>query len=280
MTAFLNEWVTRDKEHCFAIVDKQSSVAPLQAFSASNGKEASPLLSGLGFSGDVEEGPWLLSVSPSFLAWWVTGNHATCGIMVTASCSAATVKTHFASLFQANLAGESVLFPFYRPEYIGPMLAKFDEMTLNIFLGPAQAMIVKNPEWIRVTSTSSHKMDIIERHSPWWKIEGAHLSSESSVPVVAHNIELWLWQHYPKTLVSMMTDDHNINQSLHQALLQHPDHLITYRALYTAITVIFGNAIWRHNDVQNIVSEYEDDDVILALTQSLPLIEERVKWVI
>jgi len=280
MTAFLDEWVTIDKEHCFAIVDKQSSIAPLQAFSVSNGEEASPLLSDVGFSGGVEEGPWFLPVNPSFLAWWVADNHATCGIMVTSSCSAATVKAHFASLFQASLAGESVLFPFYLPEYINPMLTKFDELTLNTFLGPTQTMIVKTTDWMCVASTSTHKMNTIERHSPWWKIESPHLSSDISLPIVAHNIELWLWQHYPESLSSMMTRDQNINQSLHQSLSLQPDRPITYRALYAAITMIFGNTIWRHDDVQNIVSGYEDDDVILALTQSFPMIKERVKWAI
>ncbi|RJX68713.1 DUF4123 domain-containing protein, partial [Vibrio sinensis] len=120
---YVYDWAqqqTQQNKSLFAIVDPHSEWAPHHQFAELKGEHGGPLLSSKQLT-NADDGPWFLPMNAEFLQWWSEEQHAQSGIVI-ATQTPDKMREHFASLFQAILLGESVFFPFYRPDYLGPML--------------------------------------------------------------------------------------------------------------------------------------------------------------
>ncbi len=267
----LYEWLERQslaQASLFAIVDPHSSHVPHQVFCQLDGQDGGPLLSPHQLI-NAEDGPWWLPVNAAFLQWWQEESHAQSGILV-ATLQPDKARAHFASVFQAILEGEQVFFPFYRPEYLAPMLSKMSTEEVNRLLVGNTLMILSHNQW------QSYDSEVISnqglQQSPWWVIKEHHVDLVPNLPLLANNIESWLWQHYPQLMLKRI----DTGQPDFQLLFQHYFHglddsmPLTSRLVRAALNTTIGD-----NMPESLIPT-EDDELLFALKQTFTQIPEEV----
>ena len=184
----------------FAIVDPQSVHQPHVVFYQCGGENGGPLMS-LDVLTNPEDGPWLLPVNEPFLAWWQEGDHAESGILVSTDSNQNDLRTHFASLFQASLLGETVFFSLYKPDYIGEMLPRLLAEEMTQLLRNHRLLIRYAEQWQSWQSDGPITQPLQPVvNTPWWIIKEHHLDNTPNVPLLSRNVESWLWQNQPQLM--------------------------------------------------------------------------------
>lgn len=193
-------WIEQQKGRTlYAIVDPLSIHQPHVVFCQCDGQDGTPLLSPRELT-NAPDGPWLLPVNQAFLQWWQQGEHAQSGILIATDLSHDECRAHFASLFQAALLGEVIFFPFYKPSFIAPMLPRLQPEEQIALLDGHALLLHDTTQWQSLSTDKAHVPR--EKNSPWWIIKEHHLDSTPNLPLLASNIESWLWQHQPSLMQS------------------------------------------------------------------------------
>ncbi|RJX68614.1 DUF4123 domain-containing protein, partial [Vibrio sinensis] len=190
--------------------------------------------------------------------------HAQSGIVI-ATQTPDKMREHFASLFQAILLGESVFFPFYRPDYLGPMLPRLNSEELNLMLAGGSLLLRGVDGW-----KNYHSKDVNVRplkSSPWWVIKEHHISDVPNIALLTSNVESWLWQHQPALMLTKIENNHPHFQTEFQRLFLDLDDAqpLIMRVVMAAIIFVYGEEPLNHSDIQEALDKTQNDELLFAL---------------
>ncbi|SHO55573.1 DUF4123 domain-containing protein [Vibrio quintilis] len=106
---------------------------------------------------------------------------------------------HLQSLLMAALDGEEVLFRFYDPQVILPMLVTMSPGEVDLLLGNLNGITGWHEQQL-VSYTRSHTTDFALRTETWWKIQPHHLKPVYKPEVHARSLERYWWEKIPATM--------------------------------------------------------------------------------
>lgn len=269
-----HEWLEHQAEQAiYAIVDPHSEHAPHHAFFQCGGENGGPLLSAQQLT-NPEDGPWLLPANREFLQWWAQEQHAQSGILIAAPAAELNhVRAHFSSLFQAILLGELIFFPFYRPNYLGPMLPRLYPEERTALLAGYAALLYCNHEWQHYPSTI--RTTSPTQNTPWWVIQEHHLDNTPNLPLLASNVESWLWQHQPALMqVRIETNQDDFKaQFEHQFLTLDSDTMTLTSQVVTATVLTILGSISVSPELSEAITDTQDDELLFALKHTFSLLQ-------
>jgi hypothetical protein len=206
----------------YALIDPLADNKPLvHWYQYADNTDAWPLYAGTEFSGDVLSGPWLLPLNacPSWLDWWQIQEleHKATGVLIASEYPPEQQVKHWRSLLTAGLDGEEVLFRYYDPRVLGPMLYTFTEDETRRFLGPTNEILVwHHNDW--VVASPYPEPDVTEHHESWWRMQEPHFVGQpGSKAVTLFNIEQWLWRNANEPTTQLYEQQGPISESLDQA---------------------------------------------------------------
>jgi len=211
----------------YALIDPLADNKPLiHWYQHAEKTDAWPLYAGTEFSDDILSGPWLLPLKscPSWLDWWQTQEHENhaAGVLIASEHPAEQLVKHWSSLLIAGLDGEEVLFRYYDPRVLGPMLYTFSNDETRQFLGPASELVVwHNNDWL--ISSPYPEPDLAEHTEPWWRMKAAHFVGQPGEKAILINaLDDWLWQNKRELMTRWLQH----NDDVCNALSLHYDMLI------------------------------------------------------
>ncbi len=163
--------------------------------------DATPLFEGKAYEDVMPLSPWLIPISSLTELDSETLNK---GMVLTSDAGMNAVLAHLRSLLIAGLEGDEVLFRFYDPLVIMPMLAVMSEVDKHALLGHvtswSNAEILENGEFVITTYSTLPKSDFVVNNEPWWVIKEEHLKEMQDIPKLAHHIERRLWEVLPQVM--------------------------------------------------------------------------------
>lgn len=162
---------------------------------------AMPLFNGKAYEDVMPLSPWLIPVS-SLIG--LDGHTLNKGMMLTSGAEINEVLAHLRSVLTAGLEGEEVLFRFYDPQVIMPMLALMSETDKHALLGNLTSWsgveVSENGD-LSITSYSTQpQSNFLVNEAPWWVIKEEHLKETQNIPQLAHHIERRLWEALPQVI--------------------------------------------------------------------------------
>lgn len=161
--------------------------------------------------------PWLVATSSITKK---EPNVLRSGIIITTQVPSRELIAHLRSLVWASLAGDEVLFRFYDPVVISPMLTLMDERERQCFLGNSDSWSLWDGDTQQLYSNISTQEFSLQK-SPWWKIKEAHLTANEDVASFAANIERRLWATLPQAMNIFPQPKQFIENALHQFKTTH-----------------------------------------------------------
>ncbi len=260
----ITEWVTlqlRQGWKVYMIVAPEHEQQPLISYASSTNGEASPLLNDDQFENAHQYGPWLLPVTLNDITW--LANASDSGIVVATEMPLTVTRQHFAALFEAGFGGEIVLFPFYRPDFIAPMLQKMSEDELSTLLNRHNLGFCYLGQWVHY-SDSCQAEPHTPQTSPWWQIQPHHLDTTENLPLITANLKSWLWQQFPEAMDHHLKQGREIN-SLISPYLAAVEHSLTCRVMRAAMVAINGAEALQAPDTVSLLEEYQNEEVLCGL---------------
>lgn len=184
----------------YALIDPLADNKPLEYwYRQADQTDAWPLYAGTEFKDEVLCGPWLLPLAqlPGWQAWWQkqeAAGYAT-GMLIASEHMPGKLVQHWQSLLLAGLDGEEVIFRYYDPRILGPMLYTFTEEETRRFLGPTNELLVwHNNDWLMVSPYP--EPDLTEHAEPWWRMQDGHFVGQpGEKEITLFNLEQWLWRN-------------------------------------------------------------------------------------
>lgn len=254
----------------YALIDPLADNQPLHYwYRHASDTQAWPLYGGTEFTDAILHGPWLLPLAqlPNWLTWWQEqeGAGQAQGVLIASPYPVEQLVRHWQSLLIAGLDGEEVLFRYYDPRVLAPMLATYTETEICQFLGPTTSLLIwEQADW-RAYSPYP-KADLTEHTEPWWRMRPAHFVGQpGEKETCLTNIEQWLWQQ----AAELTTQQYEKFGDIRHVLDAHYDELskqaISDLWLPSVLTLyLFGFRDWCPG-IQNVVAlppEAEQTDVM------------------
>lgn len=174
-----------------------------------------PLFYGESFKQVMPYSPWLIPYHSEL-------NHLdndifNQGLALVSHISMWEVMEHLRSLLYAALDGEEVLFRFYDPQVILPMLSTFAHDEVNAFLGNIQQLAGVQDESLKLYRNTS-QLDYQPHSATWWKILPQHLEPLYNVKMHAKAIVHRLWEKLPHQIDKLVEPSAFFEQTLQQAI--------------------------------------------------------------
>lgn len=263
----------------YAIIDPLAENEPLKYwYQHADSTDAWPLYVGTEYGDDLLSGPWLLPLAqlPSWSAWWQEQeeNEQATGFLIASESSPERLVQHWKSLIKAGLDGEEVLFRFYDPRVLGPMLFTFTEDETRRFLGPTNEMLVWHQgEWM--SASPYPEPDMTEHSESWWRMQSRHFVGQPGQEnTVVDNMEYWLWKHYPEQTKQWL----KTNQDLHASLVNHYQNLPTEQIpwLWQPIWLLlhlFGYPNW-WPEIKTVIRPEDTDEQTDVMTKAMDAIKK------
>nr|WP_321272187.1 DUF4123 domain-containing protein [uncultured Tolumonas sp.] len=254
----------------YALIDPLADNQPLHYwYRHASDTEAWPLYGGTEFTDAILHGPWLLPLAQlaDWQTWWQEQERAgqAQGVLIASPYLVEQLVRHWQNLLIAGLDGEEVLFRYYDPRVLAPMLATYTETEICQFLGPTTSLLIWHQADWRVYSPYP-KAALTEHTEPWWRMRPAHFAGQpGEKETCLTNIAQWLWQQVPE----LTTQQYEKFGDIRQALDVHYDELSkkSIPELWlpsVLILYLFGFRDWWPG-IQNVVvlpPEAEQTDVI------------------
>jgi hypothetical protein len=184
----------------YALIDPLADNKPLHYwFRHANDTQAWPLYGGTEFTDAILQGPWLLPLV-QLADWQIEWQKQECegqaqGILMASPYPVEQLVRHWQSLLIAGLDGEAVLFRYYDPRVLAPMLTTYTEIEICQFLGPVTSLLIWNQTDWQVYSPYPNA-DLTEHAEPWWRMKDEHFVGQfGTKETCLTNVEQWLWQH-------------------------------------------------------------------------------------
>ena len=210
----------------YALIDPLADNQPLHYwFRHASDTQAWPLYGGTEFTDDILHGPWLLPLAqlPSGLAWWQEQESAgqAQGVLIASPYPVEQLVRHWQSLLIAGLDGEEVLFRYYDPRVLAPMLATYTETEICQFLGPTTSLLIWDQADWRAYSPYP-KADLTEHTEPWWRMQPAHFVGQpGKKEQLINSLDDWLWQNKSALMMEWL----RTNDSVRLCLSGHYDEV-------------------------------------------------------
>ena len=259
----------------YAIIDPLADNKPLEYwYRHAEPTDAWPLYAGTEFAGDILSGPWLLPLAqlPGWEGWWQeqeTASQAT-GLLLASEHEPVMLLKHWQSLLIAGLDGEEVLFRYYDPRILAPMLYTFTEDETRRFLGPTNELVIwHNDDWLAVSPYP--QPDLTSHTEPWWRMQEPHFVGQpGEKEVTLFNIEQWLWRN-ANELTTELYEQHGVIADLlepqyRQSLLDH------IPALWQPAWMILGLMGYLHwwPELQSLQTEADEQkDLMTKVIQQI-----------
>lgn len=203
----------------YAIIDPLADNKPLEYwYRHAEPTDARPLYAGTEFASDILVGPWLLPLVqlPDWEAWWQEQEAAgqATGLLLASEHESVMLLKHWQSLLLAGLDGEEVLFRYYDPRVLAPMLYTLTEEETRRFLGPTNELLIwHNDDWLAASPYPDP--DLTEHHEPWWRMQDAHFVGQPGGKEIAlFNIEQWLWRNANELTTELYEQQGSISEQL------------------------------------------------------------------
>ncbi len=267
----LLDWKDELPETCqiYAIIDPLAENEPLKYwYQHADSTDAWPLYAGTEYGDDVLSGPWLLPLAqlPSWSSWWQEQeeNEQATGFLLASEVPPERLVQHWKSLMKAGLDGEEVLFRFYDPRVLGPMLFTFTEDETRRFLGPTDEILVWHEgEW--VTASPYPESDMTEHPEPWWRMQEPHFVGQPGKKErLIDALDDFLWQHN-KTLMQQWyqkNDDLKKTISVHISAMYQTDIPELFQPVWLFLQ-LFDYSPWWPSIVKQITQDSSDEQVEL-----------------
>lgn len=268
---WLEEQKTQGKAF-FAIVDPKSPHQPHVHFYHCDGENGGPLMS-LDALTNPEDGPWLLPANEKYIKWWLEDRNSESGIIIASGASQVELRNHFASLFQAVLLGETVFFPFNKPDYIGEMLPRLLPEEITLLLGNHHILVRHNQEWESWQSEGA-PIDAQSKtpQVPWWIIKEHHLDNTPNLQLLGRNIESWLWQYQPQLMqlriennMPRFHDTFLENFSALEAIPGTQEMTLQEKTLCTSVITTHGHDSHQLPLISETITKLKDDELLFGL---------------
>lgn len=177
--------------------------------------DALPLFHGESFKQVMPYSPWLIPIQPELQN--VDSDTFNQGIMLVSHEPMWDVVAHLRSLLYAALDGEEVMFRFYDPKVVVPMLTTFTQDEINAFLGNSQQLTCLQEGQLAVYHNTS-QLDYQLHSETWWKIQPQHLEPLYKVNEHAKAIVSKLWEKLPQKIDALPDPLVFFQEILQQAL--------------------------------------------------------------
>ncbi|WP_261887342.1 DUF4123 domain-containing protein [Vibrio aerogenes] len=121
------------------------------------------------------------------------------GIGLESQADYAGMLAHLRSLLMAAMDGEEVLFRFYDPQVLLPMLATMAQDEVDLLLGNLSCLCgIADKAPIRYHR--SEQAAFTPQSATWWKIQPHHLKPVYKTDVHARSLERYWWEKIPATM--------------------------------------------------------------------------------
>ncbi|EMP4394210.1 DUF4123 domain-containing protein [Vibrio fluvialis] len=178
-----------------------------------------PIFHGDMFANAMPLSPWLVPVDESLAA--VSKDTLQQGLFFTSSADLQDLTDHLRSLLTAGLDGEEVVFRFYDPKVLLPMLTVMDESDLNALFGNIKELTAFCTETDQLQTWSSTRVTPFElQPAPWWRMKEAHLKPLYSTQTHTVILEKRFWEVLPESMEALDQPVEIIKQTLVQAQSQ------------------------------------------------------------
>ncbi|EMN7432301.1 hypothetical protein WB904_004941 [Vibrio parahaemolyticus] len=187
------------------------------------------------------------------------------GVVVATQVSVDVTAAHFASLYEANLAGQIVVNPFYRASFILPMLGRMDDTERHAFLNQHALGGNVEGQWTNYAPTYFDKEVRVSTMSPWWDIKPSHMPLSNNIPLILSNLKAWLWQNFFEEM-EMHVDEGNDIDAMLLPYLYKEDGSLTQRILFAVAFILTDVGVQTSSTfVDTFAVSYKDDDAQYAL---------------
>ncbi len=263
MSTTMKKWVSQHIEQgdsVYFIIDPTFDHNLLSSFASMNG-DARTLLDIHKYPNAAEIGPWLLSIQREHIVW--LSHFVDAGIVIATQHPKKVTLEHFASLYHANLAGHIVVFPYYKPLFIAPMLEKMESGELAYFLNQHHLGVFGDGKW-----TTYHAPEMIKpvksQSEAWWAFKEHHFPQEENLPFLQMNLRIWLWQKFPEKMEMSHKQSIDVDAVI-SGYLQQTEKPLVERALLAAIAILLGAQEISSPFTASMIERHQNDDVQYAL---------------
>jgi len=123
----------------------------------------------------------------------------------------------------AGYMGDEVLFRFYDPQVVMPMISLMSDAERHAFLDNLLSWSWWNGE--KVVNYTNHPAKTYSLHTtPWWVIKDEHLNEPDNPSVLASHIARRLWEKIPQVINSFPQPEQLISDALEQARKEELDN--------------------------------------------------------
>lgn len=264
----LLDWLAENDvapEHCYAIIDPLAANQPLiYWFAHATSTDAWPLYAGTRFANDIDSSPWLLPLQdwPDWQSWWQAqeADAQATGIIVISKTPAEQLVKHWQSLLVAGLDGEEVLFRYYDPRILGPMLYTWTDIETRQFMGPTDYLVVwMNNDW--VISSPYPDLDMTVHADPWWRMRPEHfIKQPGERDVMIQNVDTWLWENYSSAMAEWLQHHDSVKAALSDGYLQMQQYKLSdvWKPAWLILYLFGYSTVWP--SIETRIARNESDE--------------------
>ena len=202
------------------LVDPLSSREPLQFFYQHGGGDGIPLFTASCFSDHQDQGPWLLPLWT--LKEPLPEEQVKRGIFLSAAIHTEILTQHLKQLLVAVMEGQEVLFRYYDPAVLAPLLDSLDLQQFHHLSGPiATFCFYYQRQWVYKANPIAD--DYFYQSEHYFRLQPDDFNSQYQVKNHAYLLERRLWQNLPELLATV-----NASQIIEEQLIAANQHKVPY----------------------------------------------------
>ncbi|MCZ4372955.1 DUF4123 domain-containing protein [Vibrio diazotrophicus] len=204
----MKEWILNHANHIYWLVTADLFK---KAFNENMpADEAIPLLCIGQFKDLMPMSPWLV---PAESLTVLNEELLQQGLLLESDYPTNEVLDHLRSLLRAGLDGEEVLFRFYDPIVIAPMLNLMQESEKYLFMGNIKTLRYCHLETTITLNNPLH--DCHKQHEePWWVIQPEHLVNSYDLDIHCQILDRRFWNVVPEVMEANVTSNIIIKDAL------------------------------------------------------------------
>ncbi len=204
----MRTWINQQSTHVFWLATASAyKDAVMQIGSIT---DAHPLFYGDEFSETMPLSPWLVPITSLIQ---LEDELLKQGILLCSNQPMFSIVNHLRSLLIAGLDGVEVLFRFYDPQVIIPMLGQMNEADRSKFMGNIYIWAYWHNESVTALSNPHvEKFNSAER--PWWIIKPEHLEHCYNLETHGYIFERRFWHVIPDVMKQLPDATEHIHNSL------------------------------------------------------------------
>ena len=262
----LMDWVGSFHEQditIYSVVDPAHTADPLNAYFQAGAKAR--CLFDKTDSEVAAIAPWLLECDEPFLKWWQEEDNNKSGILLASAQALSDLRFHLASLCHALADEEPVVFPFYIPECIAPMLARMNPEEHTLLLQSSSLLVAVDEGYLMYQGQLSHDTEHPRQNPPWWIIQPSHCLAYANRQLVADNISAWLWDNIGSTMKKHENNNHDVTEQISQQIID-AEQLSTITIMTIVAHEIFPETTpTQKEDISGAITHVADKELGIAL---------------